>query len=153
MAGWCVTVVGLIVAIAVSRITVTPAGGGEPAKGWPGVAMAVAALGLLVAAAPAAQWLAETASRRSGAAGGARRLLAGVALAAAASAPVLVAVYWVTDGVRGPIGSVTTPLLPAFVSASSSSGGQYRTLVLRPAGASLTTRSSGRATRPSASPS
>jgi hypothetical protein len=51
---------------------------------------------------------------------------------------VLVAVYWVADGVRGPIGSVATPLLPAFVSASSSSGGQYRTLVLRPAGASLT---------------
>jgi GT2 family glycosyltransferase len=137
VAGWCVAVVGLIVAIAVSRITVTPAGGGEPAKGWPGVAMAVAALGLLVAAAPAAQWLAETASRRSGGAGGTRRLLAGVALAAAASAPVLVAVYWVADGVRGPIGSVTTPLLPAFVSASSS-GGQYRTLVLRPAGAALT---------------
>ena len=92
VAGWCVAVVGLITAIAVSRITVTPAGGGEPAKGWPGVAMAVAALGLLVAAAPAAQWLAETASGRSGAtAGGARKLLAGVALAAAASAPVLVA--------------------------------------------------------------
>ena len=138
VAGWCVAVVGLIAAIAVSRITVTPAGGGLPAKGWPGVAMAVAALGLLVAAAPAAQWLAETASRRSGAVGGARKLLAGVALAAAASAPVLVAVYWVADGVRGPIGSVATPLLPAFVSASSSSGGQYRTLVLRPAGASLT---------------
>ena len=138
VAGWCVAVVGLIVAIAASRITVTPAGGGEPAKGWPGVAMAVAALGLLVAAAPAAQWLAETASGRSGTAGGARRLLAGVALAAAASAPILVAAYWVADGVRGPIGKVTTPLLPAFVSASSSSGGQYRTLVLRPAGASLT---------------
>ncbi|HET6185844.1 MAG TPA: glycosyltransferase [Trebonia sp.] len=138
VAGWCVAVVGLIAAIAVSRITVTPAEGGVASKGWPGVAMAVAALGLLVAAAPAAQWLAETASRRSGAVGGARKLLAGVALAAAASAPVLVAVYWVADGVRGPIGSVATPLLPAFVSASSSSGGQYRTLVLRPAGASLT---------------
>ncbi|HZZ54877.1 MAG TPA: glycosyltransferase family 2 protein, partial [Trebonia sp.] len=138
VAGWCVAVVGLIAAIAVSRITVTPAGGGEPAKGWPGVAMAVAALGLLVAAAPAAQWLAETASRRSGAVGVGRKLLAGAALAAAASAPVLVAGYWVADGVRGPIGSVATPLLPAFVSASSSSGGQYRTLVLRPAGASLT---------------
>jgi GT2 family glycosyltransferase len=138
VAGWCVTVVGLIAAIAVSRISVTPAGGGEPAKGWPGVAMAVAALGLLVAAAPAAQWLADTAFRGSGAAAGARKLLAGVALVVAASAPVLVAVYWVADGVRGPIGSVTTPLLPAFVSATSSSGSQYRTLVLRSAGASLT---------------
>ena len=46
---------------------------------------------------------------------------------------MLVAVYWVADGVRGPVGSVTTPLLPAFVSASSSSGGQYRTLSCGPA--------------------
>jgi GT2 family glycosyltransferase len=138
-AGWCVAVVGLIAAIAVSRISVTPVGGGQPAKGWPGVAMAVAALGLLVAAAPAAQWLAEMSSRGPGAAAGrGRKLLAGVVLAAAASAPVLVACYWVTDGVRGPVGSVTTPLLPAFVSATSSAGGQYRTLVLRPEGDSLT---------------
>ena len=138
VAGWCVTVVGLLTAIAVSRISVTPVGGGQPAKGWPGVAMAVAALGLLIAAAPASQCLAETASRRSGAVtDGARKLLAGVLLAAAASAPLLVAGYWLTSGVRGPVGSVGSPLLPAFVSASSSAGGQYRTLVLRPDGDSL----------------
>jgi GT2 family glycosyltransferase len=138
VAGWCVAAVGLLAAIAVSRTSITPAGGGQPAKGWPGVAMAVAALGLLLAAAPAAQWLAEMASRRPGSASrGARKLLAGVMLGAAASAPVLVAGYWVTGGVSGPVGSVTAPLLPAFVSASSATGGQYRTLVLRPDGASL----------------
>ena len=58
-------------------------------------------------------------------------------LAAAATAPVLVAGYWVTSGVRGPVGSVTTPVLPAFVSASSTSGTQYRTLILRSNGATL----------------
>ncbi len=66
-----------------------------------------------------------------------RRLLACVALAAAATAPLLVAAYWVKDGVRGPVGSITAPLLPAFVSASSTSGEQYRTLILRPDGAGL----------------
>jgi hypothetical protein len=106
--------------------------------------MAVAALGLLVAAAPAAQWLAETASRRSGAVGGARKLLAGAALAAAASAPVLVAVYWVADGVRGPIGNVATPLIQACVSASPSSPGTYRTILRHPACASYAYTPSGR---------
>ncbi len=75
---------------------------------------------------------------QAGPAGGygrSRRLLACVALAAAATAPLLVAVYWVKDGVRGPVGSISAPLLPAFVSASSTaaSGPQYRTLILRPA--------------------
>ena len=60
-----------------------------------------------------------------------------MALAAAATAPLLVAGYWVKDGVRGPVGNITAPLLPAFVSASSTSGQQYRTLILRPDGAGL----------------
>ena len=38
---------------------------------------------------------------------------------------------------QGPVGSVTSPLLPAFVSASSTSGQQYRTLILRPNGSTL----------------
>ena len=62
--------------------------------------------------------------------------------------------YWVKDGVQGPVGSVTAPLLPAFVSASSTSGQQYRTLILRPERQRARLHwSSGRATRPSASPS
>jgi GT2 family glycosyltransferase len=136
--GWCVAVVGLLAAIAVSRISITPAGGGPSAKGWPGVAMAVAALGLLIAAAPAAQWLAEMASSRvGGISRGTAWLLAGAGLAVAASAPVLVAGYWVTVGVRGPVGSVSAPVLPAFISASAATGGQNRTLVLRPDGDSI----------------
>src|SRR6202000_1081238 len=46
--------------------------------------------------------------------------------------PLLVAGYWVKDGVRGPVGGIAAPLLPAFVSASSASGEQYRQLILRP---------------------
>ena len=50
---------------------------------------------------------------------------------------MLVAGYWVTSGVRGPVGTVTCPVLPAFVSASSASGTEYRTLILRSNGATL----------------
>src|SRR5262249_6101955 len=56
-AGWCVAAGGFLGAVVVSRVSVTPAGGGQPGSGWPGAALAVAALGLLLAAAPAAQWL------------------------------------------------------------------------------------------------
>ena len=181
IAGWSTAIAGLLTAVLVSRASVTPAAGGQPAAGWPGVALAVAALGLLVASAPAAQWLAMIIPNGSGSlpsgpgdpqaqagpAGGysrSRRLLACVALAGAATAPLLVAVYWVKDGVRGPVSSISAPLLPAFVSASSTaaSGAQYRTLILRPAAytsgraagssaAASTIWSSARATRRSAS--
>jgi GT2 family glycosyltransferase len=151
--GWGTAIVGFIAAVALSRINVTPAGGGQPAAGWPGVALALAALGLLLAAAPAAGWLAEIASNeretssdadtaRPGAAarsgyGTFSRAAAIIALVAAASAPVLAGLSWVKDGVQGPVGSVASPLLPAFVSASSTSGQQYRTLILRPNGTVL----------------
>jgi GT2 family glycosyltransferase len=148
IAGWVVAVTGILIAVVVSRVNVTPPAGGQPASGWPGVAMALAAIGLLLASAPAAQWLASVIQNGGGslspatpspAAGYPRsqRLLACVALAAAASAPLLVAVYWVNHGVRGPVGGISAPLLPAFVSASSTSGEQYRTLILRPDGAGL----------------
>ena len=145
IAGWTVAIAGLLTATVVSRISVTPPAGGQPADGWPGVALALAALGLLVAAAPAAQRLTEFTRPARPLAGRpgpdpqgpahspAKRLLAGTVLVAAATAPLFVAAYWVTNGVRGPVSTVGAPLLPAFVSASSTSGQQYRTLILRPA--------------------
>ena len=150
--GWCAAIVGLLAAVTVSRLHVPTDSGGQQAAGWPGVALALAALGLLLAAAPAAGWLAEIVpngrvvspdtdtglrSRKAPAGSGYgrfRRIIAGVVLVAAGSAPLLVAGYWVKGGVQGPVGSVTSPLLPAFVAASSTSSEQYRTLVLRPNG-------------------
>ena len=150
--GWCAAIVGLLAAVTVSRLHVPTDSGGQAAAGWPGVALALAALGLLLAAAPAAGWLADIIrnervtspdpdadplSRKTPAGSGYgrfRRIIAGVALVAAGSAPLLVAGYWVKDGVQGPVGSVAAPLLPAFVAASSTSSQQYRTLILRPHG-------------------
>jgi len=148
LAGWSVAIAGILAAVLVSRLSVTPTAGGQTADGWPGVALALAALGLLLASAPAAQWLTEIIPNDSGQLpegtpaeaavyGRSRRLLACVALAAAATVPLLVAGYWVSDGVRGPISKISAPLLPAFVSASANSGEQYRTLILRPDTAGL----------------
>ena len=121
------------------------------------MALALAALGLLLAAAPAAEWLARIASneraispdsqcRRRPAAARCRRAGYGTVSrrrwpSSRSSPPrprrCWPACYWVKDGVQGPVGSVTAPLLPAFVSASSTSGQQYRTLILRPNGSAL----------------
>jgi GT2 family glycosyltransferase len=135
VAGWSVATAGLLTAVLLSRTTVTPPGSGQPAANWPGVALALAALGLLLAAAPAAQWLAEVSPNA-----GSRlfqRFIAVVTLIAAASAPLLVAGYWIVDGVQGPVGPVTAPLVPAFVSAKTATGGQNRTLILRPTGTGI----------------
>jgi GT2 family glycosyltransferase len=125
--GWTIAAAGYLAAIAVSRTT----SAGD--SGWPGTALAVTAAGLLAAAAPAAQWLADQWHAE-----GRRRVLktaARLTLTAAATAPVLVAVFWAGAGVRGPVSPVGQSVLPAFVAASSTSGTQYRTLVLRPDGA------------------
>jgi hypothetical protein len=160
VAGWITAIVGFLTAVVVRSISLTPSGGGQAVAAWPGFALALAALGLLLAAAPAAQWLAAAVKNATIIGNGpgrladapiepepvavpkpgyglAGRMLACTALVAAATAPLLVASYWVNDGVRGPVGSIAAPLLPAFVSASSSSGEQYRTLILRPDGGEL----------------
>jgi hypothetical protein len=51
-AGWGVALGGLILALAVSRATVTPPQGGAAVSAWPGLAIAIAAAGLLLAATP-----------------------------------------------------------------------------------------------------
>ena len=138
---------GLSAALAVSRSTVIPDGGGSPVSVWPGAAMAVAAIGLLMAAAPAADWLASglrasqpeaAAERASQPADAPPRLLAVLALIVAAAGPLAAGGSWVWTGVRGPVATVGSPVLPAFVAASSVGGTRYRTLVLREDGGVLT---------------
>jgi GT2 family glycosyltransferase len=131
--GWAAALTGLVAAVLLSRVNVAPAGGGSAESGWPGVALALAALGLLVAAAPVADWLADVGARS--AFGAAKRATAVAVLVGAATAPVIVAGYWVKDGVQGPISKVSTQVLPSFVAASS--GAQDRTLVLRADGSAL----------------
>jgi GT2 family glycosyltransferase len=143
-AGWLVAVAGFAAALAVSRSTVVPDGGGSPVSAWPGAAMAVAAVGLLMAAAPAADWLASGLKAAGSSPAGGRpkaappRALAILALIVAAAGPLAAGGSWVWTGVRGPVATVSSPVLPAFVAASSVGGNKYRTLVLREDGGVLT---------------
>jgi GT2 family glycosyltransferase len=144
VAGWSVAIAGFAAALAMSRSTIHAETTGAATSAWPGTALVIAAIGLLIAAAPAAEWLVsgiaadrprvrgpEAADGDGRASGTLPRAVAILALAAVASAPVLAAWFWMADGVRGPVTTVTSPVLPAFVAASSAGGPQDRTLILR----------------------
>ncbi|HEY3958245.1 MAG TPA: glycosyltransferase [Streptosporangiaceae bacterium] len=126
-AAWGVALSGLLAAIAVSRFLVSSPAGGPAVPAWPGVALIVAALGLLLAVAAVGGDLYALA-----AGGGLRRIGAGVMIVVACLPPVLAAGYWVVRGVSGPVTPVSGPVLPEYVSVSSATGAQLRTLVLRP---------------------
>ena len=145
--GWAIALGGLVAALVVSRVRVTPPGG-TAVSAWPGVAIAIAAVGLLLAATPlieaAGIEAAGLAPGRTAAARAARRFPAGgrglavlAAAAVAASAPVLAAGYWLAAGVRGPVTAAGPQILPPFVASASSGPDRTRTLVLRQDGAAL----------------
>ena len=137
VAGWLVAIAGLAFGLLASRVMVTPAGS-QPVAAWPGVPLAVAAAGLVLAAAAAA----DGSGRRLSAGGrtGLRRLRSarGVPVAilalAACTAPVLAASYWLMNGVSGPIGSAAGQVVPSLVSSTGGAGRQLRTLVLTSTG-------------------
>ena len=140
-AGWGIALSGLVMALVVSRVRITPPQGGTAVSAWPGIAIAIAAAGLLLAATP----LIEAVTRPLGgdlAVGRRRgadwRFLATVAgLAVAVSAPALAAGYWLADGLDGPVAAAGPQILPAFVAASSAGHDRTRTLVLRQDGGGL----------------
>ncbi len=64
-AGWGIALGGLVLALVVSRAHMTPPQGGTPVSAWPGLAIAIAAAGLLLAAIPLIE-AAGRALRRTG---------------------------------------------------------------------------------------
>jgi GT2 family glycosyltransferase len=139
--GWGIALAGLTTALVVSRVQVTPPQGGPAVTAWPGVAIAIAAVGLLLAATPLVELAVgqlprsrqlRTVEPGTGQPGTDWRVLAGLgALVVALSAPLLAAGYWLAAGVRGPVAAAAPQILPAFVAASSSGPDRTRTLVLR----------------------
>jgi GT2 family glycosyltransferase len=130
-AAWGMALSGLLTAIAVSRFLVSPPDGGPAVPAWPGVALIFAAAGLLLAVAAVGGDL-----YRLIASGGLRRLGALAVAVLASVPPVVAAVFWIANGASGPLTRVAGPVLPEFVSISSTGGAHLRTLVIRPDGSS-----------------
>ena len=134
-AGWGIALGGLVMGLAVSRARITPPQGGPAVSAWPGLALAIAAAGLLLAATPLIEAISRTLFGAAGAGSrpgtGARVLAAVAGLAAAVSAPALAAGYWLAAGVGGPVAAAAPQILPPFVASSSAGPARTRTLVLR----------------------
>jgi len=145
-AGWGVALGGLVLALVVSRARLTPPQGGAPVSAWPGLAIAIAAAGLLLAATPLIETIGRALGRPSGrgradadrSGQGWRRAASVAGLAAVVSAPALAAGYWLADGLDGPVTAAGSPILPAFVAASAAGPDRARTLVLRQDAGTLT---------------
>ena len=120
-----------------SRVTVTPPAADASVIAWPGVALAVVAIGLLLAAATAGDAIPRLLAgrpRRLRPLGSARGLGVLVLAVAACSAPALAASSWVVSGIRGPLTTTSGQIVPELVAVSSNNGLRLRTLVLRSAG-------------------
>lgn len=130
VAGWTVAVVGFLAALVQSRLTVagfvSPAA--EPA--WPGVLLAVMALGVLLAALVGAAGLRPRLVRRLS--GWRGPVLGGLVLLAVA-APLAAGAWWVGRGAGEPLVRRTSAL-PAYVAADALTPERPRTLLLRSTG-------------------
>ena len=135
MAGWGLALTGLLAAVVVSHLVVQPEDGG-PVVVWAGLPLALAAVGLLLAAVAGADAL----GRMLAGVKGWRAILSGrgpwAALLGlvACSTPVLAATAWLSSGVGGPIHRVSNPVVPELVAVAAGQSRQVRTLVLNSAG-------------------
>lgn len=130
-AGWGVALAGFLLAIVASHLVVNPADGGRVVV-WAGLPLAIAALGLLIAACVGADGLARAfAGGKGRAALASGRGLGGALLALiACSAPLLAAVTWLSSGVSGLVHPVTSQVVPELVAVADGQSRQVRTLVL-----------------------
>ncbi len=123
LACWGASLVGYVAAVLLSRLTVD----GSPV--WPGLALQVAALGVLTAALVAANGARTQLARTSF---GGRQVLAAVVAVLAAAAPVLAAGTWLVRGADDPLRRDTSESLPAFARAELVASPGLRALVLAP---------------------
>lgn len=128
MLATAVACLGYVVAMVASRFDVRAPAGGTEVPAWPGLALALAALGLVVTAVVGAEGVAERlAGREFGLAQPVAALIALVAI----GAPAFAGLVWLKEGDGGPIGRADEVLVPAFVAAEAQTSDRPRTLTLR----------------------
>ncbi|MDR2983338.1 MAG: glycosyltransferase, partial [Nocardiopsaceae bacterium] len=131
IAGWGFALSGLLAAVVVSHLVVQQDEGGRISV-WAGLPLAIAAIGLLIAAAGGADALGRLLAGVEGwrAIFSGRGPWAAVLGLVACSTPVLAAVAWVGNGIGGPVHRVSNPVVPELVTVAAGQARQVRTLVL-----------------------
>ncbi len=130
-AGWGVALAGFLLAIVASHLVVSPPDGGRIVV-WAGLPLAIAAIGLLLAACVGADGLARAITGGKGrtALTSGRGLWGALAALVACSVPLLAAVTWLGAGVSGLVHPVTSQVVPELVAVADGQSRQVRTLVL-----------------------
>jgi GT2 family glycosyltransferase len=124
LACWGVAVIGLAGAVVLNTIRLE----GQPV--WPGLALQISGLAVLIAALVAANGARTRLARSSF---GWRQLLSGLLAVSAAALPVLAAAGWMVRGADGPLRRDDKLLLPAFAQAELAASPGRRVLVVAPA--------------------
>ncbi len=128
-AGLVTAVVGLLWALVLATITVTPASTTVPVVPWPGPALVLATAGLVVAVAAAAK---RSRSRLSSRTFSWQQPAVAVVTVIAVLVPLATGVWWIGRGAPGPLQRSDPDPLPAFVRAEAALPTRARTLVLEP---------------------
>ena len=131
-AGWGVALASLLLAVVISHLVVTPPDGGRVVV-WAGLPLAIAALGLLLAAVVGAEALPRLLEGGKGlqALASGRGMWVALIAVVACSAPVFAALNWLSTGVSGPVHQVSSQVVPELVAVADGQSRQVRTLVLR----------------------
>ncbi|MQA03658.1 MAG: glycosyltransferase [Streptosporangiales bacterium] len=128
IAGWVVAFVGLAFGFVLSRVAITEPESAFGVVAWPGIAIAVIGVGMLVAIGAAAQ----DAPERLFKFGFGWRQLGLVALVVITGVvPLFAATWWVANGVDGPLHVVRNEVMPKYLAAQSDVPSRPRTLILR----------------------
>jgi len=128
---WAFGLVGLVAAVGQVLIEVQPPSESLPLRTWPGPATIVLGLGMVVAAAGAADGIGVRLARDSFSW---RQPAAVIALVGALAAPLLAGAWWVWRGVGDTVARGDGAAVPAFVAAQSLGPDRPRSLVFRPSG-------------------
>ncbi|HWH30956.1 MAG TPA: hypothetical protein VNU26_18715 [Mycobacteriales bacterium] len=127
LAGWGLALTGLTLAVVLARTAVPLAVGGVDVPVWPGLALQVAAAGLLLAALVAGDGARRALSRRDF---GWRQVTASLTAAAAVLVPIAAGALWVVRAADDPLGRGVDDVVPAFVAAELEGEPGVRALVL-----------------------
>ncbi len=130
-AGWAVAGVGFGFALLVSRLDVAAPAGGQSVAAWPGLAVALAAGGVLAAALVGLDGAHRSLAARDF---GAVQIVAVAVAALAVAGPVVAGSAWALRGAEGPLHRASPVLVPAHVAAEADTVDRPRTLVLRTRG-------------------
>ncbi len=128
LAGWALSVTGLALGLAQSRIALQVDWIGAPVPSWPGFAAVLVVTGWILATAHAADGASQLFSQRSFSW---QQPVAGLLAVVAVGAPLLAAGWWVIRGADGPLARDAGSAVPPYIREAQGTSAHPRALVIQ----------------------